>query len=409
MQAGETLGLDLPLIQDGNLSPNEQRSIGDPTKIGVNGSLPIVWEPEGLFRYLAQFQQGAADPVVLEADESFRHKLAPSETDVDLDRAMSLRMWRDDGLASTLHGLYVSQWTLNAAVRSHITGQVQLTGESGTYYSPAAALTEAGSPERPRLRGFPTHANSILADTDIFILVDTGATSILVKRGSASTYDGTAITVTPGTWVPLTDENDDPIGDPDMPVALWVDSIAGWTADDEWRFDYEIDAAPWSPSFPSISRMNEIHASLTMDLGAGAVSTRVSGLTLTANHPIEAEENLGGRFADGVVRTGERVITGTINRRQLDTTFVKAIIAGQPFELDFIVTSRVAIAASDDLYRMRFVLPKGLFSGRTPNVQSAGTIVESLGVDFYPDATNGTHPDDLTVYLDNSFADLEAA
>lgn len=415
MPPGEQLRLTAPTIQDGNLASSSQRSEGLTTKIGFGGTLPLRWEPEGMFRYWAQFQQSGATPVILTAGQAFRHKLAPSESDLDFDRSFATRLWRDDGLPLLGLNCYVSQWQLQAAVRSVVMGSVNVVGERASFWDFPAVVLEGGAPARPVLRGLPRAPVWRQADHDVYVkVVSVAPMEIDVKVGAAQAYGSANVPVTAGQWISLTGTtaagNDNALGEPDSPVQLWVGSTAGWSLNDEWRFKGE-SFTPWVPALPPIKALNEIHVTISLDLGdgLGLREFRIRGLTLQGQWAAEPDENLGGRFADAVVRTGDRQITGTIERTYLDTELVKALLAGEPFELDAVITSRVLIGTSTFPYRWRGVCPRCVANGGQPTVATAGRLVESIAFDAYPDPADATHPDDLTIYLDNNVSDLEAA
>jgi hypothetical protein len=47
-----------------------------------------------------------------------------------------------------------------------------------------------------------------------------------------------------------------------------------------------------------------------------------------------------------------------------------------------------------------------MFNGSSPNVTGPAILEEPFPFDCYPDPSDGTHPDELTVYLDNGVADM---
>ena len=77
---------------------------------------------------------------------------------------------------------------------------------------------------------------------------------------------------------------------------------------------------------------------------------------------------LGGRYSEGLLETGLRSYSGQLNRRQIDNTLLKRLLAGEPFELDCTITSRVYIGSSTDPYEIRLVAPLCVFSGSAPGV-----------------------------------------
>lgn len=404
--ATENLAFESPLIQPNVLNPNRQRVEGLPAKFDTTGDFNTDLEPEGMAPWLAQFQGWGNNPVVLTAGQSFRHVLAPSATDVNFNLKRSARVWRDDDLAQLLIGCQLAQSQITGTVNNVYTATQNLLFERAHYWDFATVVTEGGTPERPVLRNIPTYGNWNLADHDIYVQVQTTTTNIKVKVGAATTYTGADIAVPNGGWVTLTDQSDNPIGEPDSPVQLYVGTTAAWTANDEWRFRGSVIRGDnlWTPSFPVLRALNEIHTTIRID--GGEVRFRQGQITL--NQTVNPRLNLGGRYADGTDVTGQRVITGSLDRRYIDTNFVKRLEASQGFEYDLEVISRQTIGTSSDIYRMRFFSPKARISGRRPVVSGPNDFPESLSIDFYPDATNPTYQDDMTIEIDNGLASLIA-
>jgi hypothetical protein len=117
------------------------------------------------------------------------------------------------------------------------------------------------------------------------------------------------------------------------------------------------------------------------------------------------DENLGGRFADGLLVQGQRQITGSFDRRYVDTAIRKRLEAGEPFTLSIEITSRQVIGSSTDPYRMQFESPQCLATGRPAVVSGAEDFPESIAFECYED-TGAGDPSDVTVTCDNAVADL---
>lgn len=406
----ESLGPSFPLLQPLSLTPGFQRVEGLPSKIEVGGELPVEMEPDGLGFYLAAFQKKSATPVILTAGQSFSHKLAPSESAVDHDKTYAVRIGRNDGLVQLSAGSLTAGWGVVAGVQSVVTGTVNVVSTRASYWDFATVVLETASPTRPTIRGVPKHSIWELADHDLFVNVTNASGGIKTKIGSAAAFGGTELTLVAATWTTLLDESDVAIGDPDNPVQIYVPNFTGWTITDEWEFKAEEAALeiPWTSSLPTIKALNEIH--LTLKLGdAAALPTaelKLKEFTLNAAIEVERDFHMGGRYSPGLIEVGQRAYSGALNRRYIDTALRKRLESGEPFAVDFTITSREDIGTSSDPFQIRGVGLTGRFSGDAPGVPGPGVFDEPLNFDLYPTPADGTHPDELTLYLDNSRSDM---
>jgi hypothetical protein len=417
--ASEDLAQEAPTIQPNTLNPSGFRSVGLPSKFNETGSITTDLEPQGLAYILAQIQE-AGSVATLTAGQSFRHTLAPTESSLDFDKTQTLRMARSDGLLQTFLGARCSGFTVAANVRGVVTVNPAFAYERAHYWDFATVVLEDATPTRPVLRGLPKYANHALIDHDVYVKV-TDITNfptdigLDVKVGSGSSYDTIDLRVTPTTWTEVKHptlgqtipgaQDTDGLGEPDSPVEIYIGAL-DQALSDEWRYigESQLTEHPsiWTPTYPILSALNEIHVDIMLD----AVATRFNQAQLTYARTIQPDENLGTRFADGLLVTGQRTWSGQLNRRYLSTALRKRLEAGEPFKLDMTMASRQKIGTSDDLYQLRFTSPRCIANGRTPVVPGPADFPEALGFDCYEDPTDGTDPADMMIRADNSISDL---
>lgn len=409
----ETMSDDQPLIQPNSLSGGRQRTPGEPSKITLAGTVPVDWEPEGLGYYIAAFQKKAGSVTTLTGGQSYRHKLAPSETSVDFDKTFSVRISRNNKMPQLSPGCLVGSLGFVVGVQSVVTGAIGITAQRSSFYDMATVVAETSTPTRPILRGIPKYAVASAADPDVYIEVSNVSGIVKVKVGSGGTLTANQ-TLTAGAWTTLLYNNgsaDVPIGDTDNPVQAYLPNFTNWTAGgspDTWRFkfDHTSLAEPWTPTFPDIKLLNEIHATIALD--GSATPTDVTSLTLNTALTLDPNFAVGGRYSKGVLEKGLRSYTGQLERNQIDNALLKRLLNKQRFKLDLTISSRVLIGSSSDPYRARIVAPHCIFNGKAPNVSGPDVLVEALPFDCYPDPDmlDGTHVDEWTVYLDNGVSDM---
>lgn len=402
----ETLAAQAPTIQPNSLRGGRQRTRGLPSKITAAGPVAVDLEPSGHGYLLAQFQKGEPAVTTLTALQSFRHKLAPSYTTINHDKTSTFQISRNDRMPQLSPGCYISSFGIVANIQSVIVADFGVSSQRASYYPMPTVVVEAATPIRPILRGFPKYAVASAADPDVYLTVSNVTGQVTVKVGAAGTPTAAQV-ITAGTWTTLNYNNgsaDVTLGDPDNPVQVYLPAFTGWTVADSWRFkfDHTDNATPWTATFPTIEAMNEIHVGITVD----GVTTYLRELTLNAALGVDPNFHLGGRYSDGLLETGLRSYSGQLNRRKIDNALMKRLEAGEPFELDVIITSRVNIGSSLDPYRIRLVAPLCVFNGSNPGVPGPNILEEPFPFDCYPDPADGTHPDELTVYLDNGIADM---
>ena len=355
---------------------------------------------------------GAPNPAGGTQGVAFRHKLAPSLTTKDYDKTFSERISRNNRLPQLSPGCLSGGFGIVTGIQSVITAALQVVAQRASYWDMATVVIEnnLGTTTRPVLRGSPKYAVASAADADLYVEVTNASGIIKVKIGSSGTLTSNQ-TMTAAAWNTLLYNDgtgDVPIGDPDDPVQLYVPDFTNWTVGgtpDAWKFKFNNDdlEVPWVSSFPEIEELNEIHASLTVD----GEEVFVTQLTLNSALTIDPNFHIGGRYSSlPALEAGLRSYSGQLERKQIDNDLLLRLLAGQEFALDVIITSRVNISTSDIPYRIRFVMPLCMFSGQSPSVPGPGILQEPLPFDCYPDPTSELHPDEMTIYLDNSVADM---
>lgn len=406
----ESVGADIPTIEDESIISTAEQEEALDTKISpIGGDFNINWSPEDHAKHLANFFGAGATPVQAPTGV-WTHKLAVGETDVsfgkvaveisrDLDNRLASPVKRPDLFVGGLFG----QLTFNAGPRSLLNGAATLVVPRFHHWRDPAVQTGTGTD--PFIRGLPSYANMGSADGDVWISVTSapGATmGIKVKLGSASTYDGTEITVTPGEWTTILDENDAQIGSVDLPVEIYFPDFTGINLADEWRVQRE--RAVWSPSLPDAAVLNEIAITILLD----GTKFRTRDLSLTLTRPAEPDEAIGGRFLenDQINEFGQRTTSGQLNRRALDTSLVDRLLRREPFSLRVDAYSTF-IGATGVQRQLSLIMMNCIPSGRTPSVGGVASFDEPIDFTAHP-SDDVTYPAAVTAEIVNSQADLTA-
>lgn len=401
--SSEDLANESASIDSECLQPLSQRLRGLQAKFSTNGSFNTDTEPEALAYWFAALQGKGRTPTVLTGGQSWRHVLAPSETDITFPFSRSARVSRDDGRIQTFLNVQPSSISISTAVRALLTSAVDLLFERSTYYDLASVDVE-GTPlsanARPFLRGNPTYGQ--LGGTP------TGAPTIHVrvtagpqwetKLGDSGTWDD--ITPEDGGWVDVLDGSGNPVGDAGSRVQLYIASAAAVAVNDEWTFELT-DLSGWAAALPVVPSLNEVEASIELD-GAAFKATSAS---VTYERPIEPDENIGGLYADGIRRAGKRVVSGALDTRYIDTGIRDRLEKGSPFSLEFIGLSGTNIGSSSDPYRLSSYHPLCVLTGRPATTAGSSEYNQAAAFACYYDSGDAL-PDDGTITVDNGISDL---
>jgi len=399
----ENLTTQTQELTDDSIRPAGLGAGSDLTKGTTGGAVNTQLDFEMNAVWLAMLQTRGRTPTVLTASESYRHILAPSETDVEFPLSRYGRIFRDDAVIESFANLQISQLTINAAIRSFITAQYDFLFQNSTEIDEADPQTESGSPERPVLRGKLTYAQATAADPTICVRVQNAGTGVVeVKLGTATAYGAGIVTVTEDGWVQMVDESGDQLGDDSSPVEIYVGDISGWTNSDEWYFLADATNL-WTSSFPTIGRINEIDVYVQVE----GAREKARGGTLTIATPKALDEAIGGLQPCGIKSDGNRAVSGSLDIEYNSAALKTRLIHGEPFSLEFVMGSRTVIGSSTDKYAMSFYMPKCTFNGQRPTIAGPNGYNTNFGFSAAADAGDPL-PDDLTITIDNGIADLLA-
>lgn len=405
-------GDDRPLIEAGTLEPGQQRSPGLPSNVTAARELAVAWEPSGLIRYLATFQDKGAAPVDNGAGNAFVHRMAPSETVVTFPDTFTTRIYNDTELVQMLTGCLLQSFTIDASIGGVVQGNLDIQAQQTSYWDlPVVVAGSAVAADQPVLRGIPRKPVWDLVDHEVFVTF-TAPLTIQAKVGTAASYSNSQ-TIVLGTPLILQDEAGVEIGTPEDPVEVFVRSgAAAASAADEYSYEGEVTAAPWTPTLPDLVAFNVINAQVFIDSAdvAGAIPFEricLNQAILTGTHPTDPNFCLGDRYSAGIQQQGQREIVWTINRRHISNFLVKHLQSGEPVAFQMSLTSNELIPSSSPAVNYQLDLVSGLciLVGSTPNPSGPDTFEEPMTLMAYA-SDDATFPDDLTMIATNDQADL---
>lgn len=405
-------GDDRALIPAGTLEPGQQMSPGLPSTVQAARELAVAWEPSGLLRYLATFQDKGAAPVDNGAGNAWVHRMAPSETVVTFPDTFTTRIYNDTELVQMLTGCLLQGFTFSATIGGVVDGTLDVQGQQTSYWDlPVVIAGTAVAADRPVLRGIPRKPVWDLVDHEIFVDF-TAPLTIRAKVGTAAAFANTQ-TIVLGTPLVLQDEAGIEIGTPEDPVEIFIRlGAAPAVLLDEYSYEGEVTAAPWTPTLPDLVAFNVINARTYIDAAdvAGALpfpSICLNQAVLTGSHPTDPNFCLGERYSSGIQQQGQREITWTINRRHISKFLEKHLVSGEPVAFHMELTSNVLIPASVPAVNYKLDLVSGhcLLEGSTANPSGPDTFEEPMTLRAFK-SDDVTFPDDLTMIARNDQADL---
>jgi hypothetical protein len=240
-------------------------------------------------------------------------------------------------------------------------------------------------------------------DKDIFVEIQAGTATLKCKIGSASTFDGAAITFVDGGWVRLTDETDARIGEYGEQIRLYMPSTPTLTANDV--FEWEAQRASWSQTLGVERPIASVNTAFIL----GGEEIRVEGgwNIEAAWENFELLGDTSGKQGATPERTGELQISVTPTRTITDLDIQKALHEGTELSLVIDCVSDDEIGASGEEYLARLVFPalkpSGAMFGTEPGGESKDeTVTLTAGV---PDATfnydGEAYDSHMTVLLQN--------
>lgn len=400
----ESLSTEPGAIQDPSISDAGEEPEDLESKIDTNGAINVALNAEGHAHYLACFMEHSANPVNLSGG-AYGHKLAPGETDVDFPETMTVEVNRDDGMPQLHKGADVTGVNFSLSPRGLLTTTFNLISARADYWDAAAQTAGSGGP-LPTMRGLLNYDNWTLADPNIFVkCISAAGKTFRAKRGTAASYDGTynMTFANAATWYPVYDEQATPerLGTRALETEIYFPNFTSLADNDEWRFDAA--RGVWVPTLPDVPKFNEIYALIYID----GATFRLKQFTLNCTKPGEADFNIGGRFADEVIKRGRRSYRGTLNRRYVSTELRKRLESGKTFSFQLICYSGVIIGTSAYEHMFKATSMRCKFTGRTPVVGGQSQLDENLNFSCHP-SDDGTYPNAMTFELVNSIASLAA-
>lgn len=403
----ESLGLDFPTIEDDSIRAFGEQEQGLPSKIRVNGALPVNWQGEDHEKFIANFFGHGATP-----SESptgvWTKKYAVQESDVDYI-SLWLEISRDLGRPELLVGAEVQQLQFSIAAATILNGSIQVFAPRAMFWGDAAEVVVTGTPNAPILRGIHDYAGLQLADPDIFVKVSSVGSDVVTfqtKVGTAAAYSNSQGPLATGNdsdgnpiWHNLEDEAGVLIGDEGLPVQIHFpdDTL---TAADEWEFTGT--RAVWSQSLPTHSPFNEIYAEVYVD---GTIF-RTRDLGLTLERPIEPDDAIGGRFVDTVIEQGQRTAVWTLTRRASNLALYDKLLRAESATVR--LQAYGALIGATGVRRQLIIRSLNCIpEGRGPNVAGRDTLDEQITLRAHP-STDGTYPSAVTIETVNSVEDIAA-
>lgn len=405
--SGAELGGDFARVKSGNLAPGSQRQRGNLGKIPVLGSIKGEPFPDRAFGMLVGEGQRKVTTTTL-ATGVYNHRMGPTEA-VSFP-SLASRVSRDDGAPGTIADAAVDGFDLSLEPNKAPEFSFSLVAERTARWGPAIATVGTVTASKYAvLRGLPSAALLALADGKIFakVVAATSATSITVKVkiGAAATYDGVDIVIPCGPnaagnpqWVRLTDENDVRIGEPGMYIEMAVSTGTGFAVNDILTFARE--SATWTTTGPTMLALNEIYAEIRFDDAAYCITS----FKLSAKYPVAALDCIGGRFAPGLYRSGEREISITVDRRPDNLTLMNRLITGETFALVVTIGNGQEVAPGFD-FLLTITCPLCEIEGK--ETEATADLKESVKISCNqsPGDASG-YVDDMTIELVNGVASL---
>ena len=397
------IGAEFLLTENPNLAPGGQESEGFVGKILIEGALAGAAYPDLAFgRLVAEGQRKVT--TTSPATDVYRHRMGISETNPA--KSLTVRTSRDDGAPETSALAAVAGFELSVEPNSLPTFSFDMVAARLDRWGLATAPVGTVSTTKfASLRGLPSAALLALTDGDIYVKVISvaGAPTVTVKAkiGAASTYDGADISVVVGAdgagnprWVSLTDENDAAIGTLDMPVQVAITTATGLAANDVFRFNRE--SATWTTVGPTMLAFNEIYCEITIDEEVFCLTS----FTLSAAFPVAVKECIGGRFAEGLDRSGTREVRISIERKYTDRRIVDKLISGTPFALKATLSNGQDVEAGFP-YLLVITCPRCRATSKAPEARQ--DLTESVEFSCFrsPGDASG-FVDDLTIELQNA-------
>lgn len=399
----ESIGGNFPLITVDDILAGSEAAEGLPTKIDPSGDFSCNWNPEDHSPLWANFQGHGKNPVTL-ASGAYKHRLAPSETDIAF-RTLQAEISRDNGRPEVYVGCYVSALDFSVSPRGVLQGKSSLVIPRFHFWKDAAVSAGTPTVTGVYVRGLANYAN---LDQDLYVKITTdpsgGSMGIKVKVGSGGTYSATEITVTAGAWYDLKEgASDAQVGSDEAPVQIYFSALTGYSVSTPDVILIGSLRSVWSQSLPVSSPLNEIACAVYID--GASTPTRLRDVAISATRPVVKDEIVGGRFTDVILEQGQRLATLSIKRRSIDRSMTNRLIHAKYLSFDFYAKG-VLLGATAFRRQLRLVGMNAIPSGKTPSVQSASQFDDDIKFDLRK-SSDSTFPSAFSMEVTNSRSTLQ--
>lgn len=200
-------------------------------------------------------------------------------------------------------------------------------------------------------------------------VVNGGGTSYTAtaKVTSAETYSAT-VTLYPGRWIRLRDQDGEPIGEIAEQVLCYVPTGATLAVGDEFLVPQ--NRAAWTPSLGTERPISSVNTLFVLD----GDEIRVPGgwVVNAAWEDLQGFPDTAGRQGNEVERSGELIVTVTPTRRITDLTIQHAIDQGRSLGIYIDAKTNAKIGATTKRYRTLMGFPAAKAFGTMFAVQPGG-------------------------------------
>lgn len=300
----------------------------------------------------------------------YRHRISQAGASAPTVNALTLYTDDDTGNPVRWVDVRASGFSLVCQNRANLRLTVPIAPGKFDMHGAVTQTSGTGS-TLPELRHTWSGNTEETDDTDIYVQVVTASPlTIKVKVGSATTYDGAAISVTPGTWQYLTYlTGNAPLGRRDEQIQIYWPTSPTLVDADAFRILNR--RARWSPSYGTARVLAEIQARFY--LGTDEIVLD-GGWTLTVAIPgVETRYAPGTSQPIGTFRSGFQDVSLQISRRMIDYTLQRALLERQTLSCVLEMKNDTLIGATSAYYGAAIVLPAVTLTGPAHSTDAGGT------------------------------------
>lgn len=303
----------------------------------------------------------------------YRHRFGQAESTA---AAPCLTALREEavGMPRRFSSVRSAGLTIAAAPRQNFRLQYNLVAGKHDYHSDATQSAGTGS-SKPILRhNWAAHTSTSTLNIYAKVIADgSGSATFQFATGSSASYTGApTIACAFGAWTEI-QTADGRLGDPGEWVEMYLPADADLTADDVFVFAQR--RTVWSPSYSVERRIAEIGTRLYVgDFGGALAKTSSEGgwQVQVAIAGAQRLESTGERQPSGTIRTGEQVVTFTLNRRMVDLDLQRYLENGGYLAVVLEGLNEAKIASTSAYYSAKAIMPYLRAAGPTWSVPEGG-------------------------------------